>query len=251
MVQRGLPNRLLHSSSGWAFFESTFPVISRYYQDARERLPRLLNSSLQVTALLVIPMAAGGTVLARPMLTSLYGAQYGAAAVAFQFLIWGVAIELLGMNWGYALMACDSAKEYMKAVGLGAILSVILNLALIPKFGLMGAGLTRLACSAIISLYFGFQFRRNLPSQVGATFVEACPGERIDGGGNGFSGPCLDSPDDPGWLGLCLHNPGYRPVGPRRGTKDSECDLGSVCDKPPSCKQRGEGTSSDQGDSPN
>ncbi len=146
--------------AGGLFFESTFPVISRYYQDARERLPRLLNSSLQVTALLVIPMAAGGTVLARPMLTSLYGAQYGAAAVAFQFLIWGVAIELLGMNWGYALMACDSAKEYMKAVGLGAILSVILNLALIPKFGLMGAGLTRLACSAIIALYFGFQFRR-------------------------------------------------------------------------------------------
>jgi len=71
-----------------------------------------------------------------------------------------VAIELLGMNWGYALMACDQAKEYMKAVGLGAILSVILNLGLIPKFGLLGAGLTRLACSAIISLYFGFQFRR-------------------------------------------------------------------------------------------
>jgi O-antigen/teichoic acid export membrane protein len=146
--------------AGGLFFESTFPVVSRYYQDARERLPRLLNSSLRVTALLVIPMAAGGTVLARPMLTSLYGAQYGAAAVAFQFLIWAVAIELLGMNWGYALMACDRAKEYMKAVGLGAVLSVALNLALIPKFGLMGAGLTRLACSAIISLYFGLQFRR-------------------------------------------------------------------------------------------
>ena len=43
--------------AGGLFFESTFPVISRYYQDARERLPRLLNSSLQVTALLVIPMA--------------------------------------------------------------------------------------------------------------------------------------------------------------------------------------------------
>jgi len=48
----------------------------------------------------------------------------------------------------------------MKAVGLGAVLSVVLNLALIPKFGLMGAGMTRLACSAIISVYFGFQFRR-------------------------------------------------------------------------------------------
>ncbi len=146
--------------AGGLFFESTFPVISRYYQDARERLPRLLNSSFQMTALLVIPMAAGGTFLARPMLTSLYGTQYGAAAVAFQFLIWAVAIELMGMNWGYALMACDQAKEYMKAVGLGAVLSVVLNLVLIPKFGLMGAGLTRLACSAIISLYFWLQFRR-------------------------------------------------------------------------------------------
>src|SRR5207249_8906533 len=63
-------------------------------------------------------------------------------------------------DWSSDVCSSDLAKEYMKAVGLGAILSVILNLALIPKFGLMGAGLTRLACSVIISLYFGFQFRR-------------------------------------------------------------------------------------------
>jgi O-antigen/teichoic acid export membrane protein len=57
-------------------------------------------------------------------------------------------------------MACDRAKEYLKAVGFGAAISVALNLALIPKLGLMGAGLARLTCSAIISLYFWFQFRR-------------------------------------------------------------------------------------------
>src|SRR5260370_41843843 len=113
-----------------------------------------------MTALLVIPMAAGGTFLARPMLTSLYGTQYGAAAVAFQFLIWAVAIELMGMNWGYALMACDGAKGYMKAMGLGAVLSVALNLALIPKLGLVGAGVARLTSSTVISLYFWYQFRR-------------------------------------------------------------------------------------------
>lgn len=145
---------------GGLFFETTFPVISRYYKQASDRLPWLLSSSLRVTTLLVVPMAVGGTVLAGPFLGSLYGPEYRAATVAFQFLIWGVAIELLGMNWGYALMACDRAKEYMKAVGVGAVLSVVLNLALIPKFGLVGAGLARLTCSAIISVYFGFQFRR-------------------------------------------------------------------------------------------
>jgi O-antigen/teichoic acid export membrane protein len=145
---------------GGLFFETTFPVISRYYKNTREKLPSLLSSSLRVTAILAIPMALGGTVLAGPFLVSLYGPEYRAATIAFQLLIWAVAIELIGMNWGYALMACDHAKEYMKAVGLGAVLSVALNLALIPKLGLMGAGLARLTCSAIISVYFWFQFRR-------------------------------------------------------------------------------------------
>ncbi len=145
---------------GGLFFETTFPVISRYYKQASGRLPWLLTSSLRVTTLLVVPMAVGGTVLAGPFLSSLYGPEYRAATVAFQFLIWAVAVELIGMNWGYALMACDRAKEYLKVVGLGAAISVALNLVLIPKLGLMGAGLARLTCSAIISFYFWYQFRR-------------------------------------------------------------------------------------------
>jgi O-antigen/teichoic acid export membrane protein len=144
---------------GGLFFETTFPVISRYYKEAGERLPWLLGSSLRVTILLAIPIAAGGTVLAGPFLVSLYGPEYRAAAIAFQLLIWAVAIELIGCNWGYALMACDRAKEYMKAVGLGAVISMALNLALIPRLGLAGAGLARLASSAMISLYFWHQFR--------------------------------------------------------------------------------------------
>jgi O-antigen/teichoic acid export membrane protein len=145
---------------GGLFFETTFPVISRHYKQASERLPWLLNSSLRATVLLAIPMAVGGTILAGPFLTTLYGPDYRAATIAFQLLIWAVAIELIGMNWGYALMACDRSTAYMKAVGFGAVLSVVLNLALIPKLGLMGAGLARLTSSTFISLCLWFQFRR-------------------------------------------------------------------------------------------
>jgi O-antigen/teichoic acid export membrane protein len=145
---------------GGLFFETIFPVISRYYEHARERLPRLVNTCLRATLLFAIPLAAGGAVLAGPMFTSLYGPEYTAAKIAFRFLIAAVAIELLGLNWGYALMACDGTNGYLKAVGVGAAVSVVLNLALIPKFGLMGAGLARLASSALISLCLWWQFRR-------------------------------------------------------------------------------------------
>ncbi len=73
---------------GGLFFETTFPVVSRYYKQASERLPWLITSSLRVTILLAIPMAVGGTVLAGPVLMSLYGAEYRAATIAFQLLIW-------------------------------------------------------------------------------------------------------------------------------------------------------------------
>src|SRR5260370_40189460 len=66
----------------------------------------------------------------------------------------------MGVKWGLGVGGWEHAKEYMKAVGLGAVLSVTLNLALIPKLGLIGAGLARLTCSAIISVYFWFQFLR-------------------------------------------------------------------------------------------
>ncbi|MGA7575301.1 MAG: flippase [Terriglobales bacterium] len=148
---------------GGLFFETTFPVIARHYQQDRGKLPGLIRSSLRLTLFLAIPMAAGGTVLAGPILTSLYGAEYRSATLAFQLLIWAVAIEIIGLNWGYALMACDQSRAYMKAVGVGAVLSVGLNLALIPKLGLMGAGLARLASSALISLGLWFQFRRISP----------------------------------------------------------------------------------------
>jgi O-antigen/teichoic acid export membrane protein len=144
---------------GGLFFESTFPAVARYYHHDSKRVPQFINSSLRATALLVVPMAVGGTLLARPMLASLYGAHYDAAGIAFQLLVWAVAIELIGMNWVYALMACDHAKDYMRAVGLGALVSVALNLALIPLLGLIGAGVTRLVCSIIISTYFCIRFR--------------------------------------------------------------------------------------------
>jgi len=144
---------------GGLFFETTFPIISRYYKESRERLPKLLNSSFRVTTLLVIPMAVGGTLLARPILTMLYGPAYGSATIAFQLLIWAVAIELMGMNWGYALMACDRSRAYMKGVSLGAATSVVLNVFLIPRFGLMGAGMARLVSSSLIAFCFWLQFR--------------------------------------------------------------------------------------------
>ena len=105
-----------------------------------------------------------------------------------QIVIWAVAIELVGMTWGYALMACDRAHGYLRAVGIGALISVVLNVSLIPKLGLMGAGLARLTSSVAIAVYFWFQFRQVLRLYLFRYLLKPVLREHVDALGICFHG---------------------------------------------------------------
>ena len=140
---------------GGLFFESTFPVVSRFYQQAPEKLQGMIEDSVRLSAMLVIPLAVGGTVLAKPLVETLYGPQYQNSVEPFRILLWSITVGIIGMNFGYSLMACNRDRQYMAAVLIGATANVILNLALIPRLSLIGAATAKL-CTEI--LIFGFVF---------------------------------------------------------------------------------------------
>lgn len=138
---------------GW-YFESVFPAMSRSYKRSPNDLPGFLNASTVMTTLVAIPLAIVGTVLAKPMINLFYSAQYGGSDRVFQILIWAIAVEIVGMNFGYGLMACDREKPYLAAVSVGALTSLILNLVLIPRWGIVGAAVTRLVTEILISAFY-------------------------------------------------------------------------------------------------
>jgi O-antigen/teichoic acid export membrane protein len=144
---------------GW-YFEATYPVVARLFKNSVSRLRELIAGSAEMTIALVLPVAAGGTLLAGPMIIAFYGREYVASAIAFQILVWAIAVELIGMLFGYSLMACDRLRQYLAAVTIGAVTSVVLNLLLIPRFGLAGAGSARLVSETLIAIYFFVQFRK-------------------------------------------------------------------------------------------
>jgi O-antigen/teichoic acid export membrane protein len=147
---------------GW-YFETTFPVVAGRFHHAPATLPQLLDASTRLTTALTVPLAVGGVLLAEPAIVSFYGPEYAVAALPLQLLVVAVAVELTGMNFGYGLMACDRSKKYLSTVLVAGVLSVGLNLALIPMFGLAGAGSVRLFCSILMTTFFYVQFRRTVP----------------------------------------------------------------------------------------
>ncbi len=149
---------------GW-YFETVFPVLSRLYRQERHRLTGFLSFSTRLTALAIVPLAVWGTFFAAPLLRLFFGPDYAGSAVPLQILIWAISVELVGMNFGYSLMACEREKDYLKAVSWGAATSVLLNLLLIPRLGIQGAALARGATEILIAALCWNWLRRTAGAQ--------------------------------------------------------------------------------------
>lgn len=107
-------------------------------ESAAARARRLLPRAGTAVALAALPLAA----LAPPLLPALYGAGFGAAVLPAEILILGLAFEgLAGVVSAY-LYGVGRPGLNSLALGAGVVVTVALDLALIPRFGSTGAAVT-------------------------------------------------------------------------------------------------------------
>lgn len=143
----------------WLYFYNLLPSISRTTNESIDSLRRMTHTSLQVTAWFAVFLGILGTAFAGPGMTLLYGAQYQNSIAAFQVMIWLIPVTLISGHYRYILIAYDKQHlELLSALG-GAAVNILLNLALIPSMGLMGAAWA-LVSSEIVILGIAYYYVR-------------------------------------------------------------------------------------------
>jgi O-antigen/teichoic acid export membrane protein len=106
-----------------------------------ERLKEAAREQLSTFLLIGLPAAAGVALVARPLAELLIGEELRAAAagvtpwIALSALLFG----LTAYYFGQAFTLGKKTKRLLIAMAIPAIANVILNLILVPRFGLMGA----------------------------------------------------------------------------------------------------------------
>lgn len=147
----------------WAFIpifvNVIFPLMSKYYQQSREKLQLLISSATKLMSSIALPLGIGGTILAKPIMSFLYGERFINGVIAFQILIWTVVIISIRCTYEQSFLACDKEKRYLLGVIVGASTNIILNLILIPYFSLKGAAIATLISEFIFSLYMFSYFQ--------------------------------------------------------------------------------------------
>ena len=117
---------------------------------------RLYESTVVYTLLLYLPAAAGLAIVAEPAIEYTVGAEYLGAVPVLQVLSWFVVLQALMQVTGNALDFLGRARTRAIARGATAGANVVLNVLLIPQFGVVGAAIATVCTYTIyagVNLY--------------------------------------------------------------------------------------------------
>lgn len=148
----GAPYRVLTFliSLSAAYFTSLLPALARCCVADPALGLRLVERSVRLMSVCVLPIAVGGTVLADELVVLLFGPAFERSADVFRVLIWALVPLCLAGGYRNLFRAYDRQALEMRAVAWSAATNVALNLALVPTWGLIGAASATIAGELVL-----------------------------------------------------------------------------------------------------
>ncbi|MFN2508034.1 MAG: oligosaccharide flippase family protein [Chthoniobacterales bacterium] len=125
------------------------PAMTRASRHGSHETSAVADRSLALQAAVGAPFVVGGILLAAPLLTGLFGADYRPAADCFRLLLLSVGFIFLHSALHNVFVAHHRMNVEMWNMAAAAAANVVLNLLLIPRFGLTGAAAATAAAEGL------------------------------------------------------------------------------------------------------
>jgi len=136
---------------------SFFPALSKAFKEDKEKFQKIGDYQIQIMIFFAIPLTVGGIALAPRIINWVYGSDYSSATLAFQILIIAAGFTFFSNLFNNILIAAKKQKNLSMIIFSGAVLNVILNILLIPRYTLYGAAISTLMTMILIFvLLLGF-----------------------------------------------------------------------------------------------
>lgn len=156
-----------------------FPLFSRYARQTGDGLIGAYRLSIRLLTLLSIPIAFGATLLARPLILVVGGAEFidiaesvtlfqqtftytGGSGLALQVVIWTIVLNFINAVTQYVLIALDQQRYLTRAFALAVLFNIGGNALLIPRFGYVGAAVVTILSELFLFIHFHLGIRRHL-----------------------------------------------------------------------------------------
>ncbi len=155
---------------------AVYPALAGLVERDRPAARRVLARFVTIAAMVGLPIAVGGTILAGPIVRLLAGEGYPGASRVMAVAIWTLPAWALGYVFSFGLSAIHREREGLKAMALGTGTLVLGNLVLVPILGSLGAAVALTSSQWVSALVFGVMVVRHygwvwMPSHLARTAV--------------------------------------------------------------------------------
>jgi O-antigen/teichoic acid export membrane protein len=135
-----------------------FPVLSRFHVSSQESLRFTVQKSTKYLMILGLPIAAGIALLAAPIISLVYGADFSPAVPALRILALYIPLIFLNSTLGVMLTSVDKQRLRLFCYLASTLARVGLLLLLVSRLSLTGAAIAIVASEAMLfalNYYFG------------------------------------------------------------------------------------------------
>lgn len=151
-----------------------YPVISRYFMSSKESLGYAYERSFKYMLLLGLPASICIFMLSDEIIFLFYGEGYSESAMALKILSGYLFLRFLNVISGFTLSSINRQGSRVLSQGTAAVVSITLNLFLIPVYGFIGAAAAVLATEVIFFLvYFSFVRKYGIRIRLTAMVMKA------------------------------------------------------------------------------
>lgn len=164
----GVYSAALRISEVWYFIPTTiaasvFPSILQAKKQSEESYLMRLQKLYDLMVLISIGIAVPMTILAKPLVILLYGDEYAVGGTVLMIHIWGSLFMFLGVASGKWFLAEGRQLLTLQRHAVGALVNVIFNFMLIPRFGAVGAASATVAAMAFSSYLYDVSNKHTRP----------------------------------------------------------------------------------------
>lgn len=142
-----------------AFNNSIYPAFSEYFVSARERLVRVFDRAMFFLAGISLPITAGLVVLA-DRVVPLFSESFNEAVPALQITALALFFLFANIIFSSLLNAANAQRKNTLNLGIAVVVSIVLNLILIPSFQHIGTSVTFLVSATVLFLLNFYWARR-------------------------------------------------------------------------------------------
>lgn len=136
-----------------------FPTLSNLFKHSLEKFKIMTQDFIKFIYLFSLPGIIFLFFNAQLIIQIIYGNKFiYSSDYILQILLWAILIMSNYAIFGIGLSASDQQKKYLRGVIIGAVFNIIVNLLLIPKFGMFGCAYATIFTELAVCSYMSYQF---------------------------------------------------------------------------------------------